>query len=121
MKNNKLIAEFMGYEYFGWNNPNRQPQHFKHGYWVRKGVKIHSPKINMMYNPLLYNTSWDWLMPVVIKIHQTKMCEFVIRSAAVNLSYNGVTTCFSSGMKDLLELTYTAVVQFINWYNQQES
>lgn len=48
MKNNKLIAEFMGYE-------------VKHG-------KCYSPKYkDGTIAPMQYHISWDWLMPVAKK------------------------------------------------------
>jgi len=49
MKNNKLIAEFMGYE-------------VKHG-------KCYSPKYkDGTIAPMQFDKSWDWLMPVIAKI-----------------------------------------------------
>jgi len=49
MNDNKLIAEFMGYE-------------VKHG-------KCYSPKYNDgTIAPMQFDRSWDWLMPVLKKI-----------------------------------------------------
>ena len=49
MKNNKLIAEFMGYE-------------VKHG-------KCYSPKYkDGTIAPMQFDKSWNWLMPVIAKI-----------------------------------------------------
>tara|TARA_R110000868_G_scaffold387768_1_gene656439 strand:- start:554 stop:856 length:303 start_codon:yes stop_codon:yes gene_type:complete len=56
MKNNKLIAEFMGLSHCeeGWITiPNEN----------RNGVSE-----NEISNDLQYHTSWDWLMPVIEKI-----------------------------------------------------
>ena len=51
MKDNKIIAEFMGYE-------------AKHG-------KCYSPKYNDgTIAPMQFHTSWDWLMPVVQKCYK---------------------------------------------------
>ena len=51
-QNNKLIAEFMGYE-------------VKHN-------KCYSPKYNDgTIAPMQFHTSWDWLMPVVQKCIRT--------------------------------------------------
>lgn len=51
MKDNKIIAEFMGYEV--------------------KQNKCYSPKYNDgTIAPMQFHTSWDWLMPVVEKIYQ---------------------------------------------------
>jgi hypothetical protein len=51
MKNNKLIAEFMGSEW--------------HKAWF-KDVCIISPS-NISYK---FHSSWDWLMPVLKKAHE---------------------------------------------------
>ena len=54
MNNNKLIAEFMGYE-------------VKHG-------KCYSPKYNDgTIAPMQFDKSWDWLMPVVQKV--SSLCD----------------------------------------------
>ena len=59
MKDNKLIAEFMGWELQDnptnrWHNSYREPN-----------GKLHR---NTDTEPLLFHASWDWLMPVVSKI-----------------------------------------------------
>ena len=54
MKDNKLIAEFMGLESF-----------------KASLASLHKGKINLnvdVYEQAQYHTSWDWLMPVVGKI-----------------------------------------------------
>jgi len=54
MKENKLIAEFMGYE-------------VKHN-------KCYSPKHNDgTIAPMQFDTSWDWLMPVLVKIERLEV------------------------------------------------
>ena len=56
MKDNKLIAEFMGMTYGDPNDDSVMIQMTSQGNEV---VPIESMK---------YHTSWDWLMPVVEKI-----------------------------------------------------
>ena len=68
IQDNKLIAEFMGYEHYGWNDPNHRCPDYTSGYWGKKDHKSHHLKLQhlgMMFNPLQYHSSWDWLMPVV--------------------------------------------------------
>tara|TARA_R110002167_G_scaffold3430_1_gene16735 strand:- start:924 stop:1217 length:294 start_codon:yes stop_codon:yes gene_type:complete len=92
MKNNKLIAEFMGCE-----NPFNEI-HDGTLYKVEQGV--------FEDYELKYHTSWDWLMPVVQKcykemggkevysLHHEKIMDAII---GINL-----------------ETTHKAVVEFIN-------
>ena len=56
MKDNKLIAEFMGFK------PN------EHGIYQTK----HGP---YYLDSLSFHTSWDWLMPVVGKMNKTELWE----------------------------------------------
>lgn len=51
-----------------------------------------------------YDTSWDWLMPVVEKIGK----QYIPTDLAINR-----ITIFEP-----IEGVYSAVVQFIKWYNQ---
>jgi hypothetical protein len=76
--NNKLIAEFMGYTFVN-------------------GV-YESPKDEFHIDEMLYDTSWDWLMPVVQKCfegaHEDDFFEI-------------------SGSLPDMESTYKSVVEFI--------
>jgi len=90
MKDNKLIAEFMGYE-------------VKHG-------KCYSPKYNDgTIAPMQFDTSWDWLMPVVEK--------------CLNLSDDTMLTQWSDVYESLpscnINEVYEAVVKFIK-YNKYD-
>ena len=100
MKNNKLIAEFMGYE-------------VKHG-------KCYSPKYNDgTIAPMQFDRSWDWLMPVVEKIES--LGYWVNRNdgdiTISNKSDMVVVTPMSSGGIDMM---YKAVVEFIKEYNDEQ-
>jgi len=99
MENNKLIAEFMGYE-------------VKHG-------KCYSPKYNDgTIAPMQFDRSWDWLMPVVEKIEG--LGYWVNRNdgdvTISNKSDIVVITPMSSGGIDMM---YKAVVEFIKEYNDE--
>jgi hypothetical protein len=77
-ENNKLIAEFMGYD---------------------RGVS----------DLMGYDTSWDWLIPVVEKIKRAKfILEFGCRILPDNEG------------RSKIEATYKAVVEFIKWYNENK-
>ena len=92
-ENNKLIAEFMGgytpYEKFG-NN--------KEYYYRGKYVNL---------DDMEFNSSWDWLMPVVEKMNTTELWdEYDISHLATYLVSVDINA------------TYKAVVEFINQYNK---
>tara|TARA_R100001509_G_C4871175_1_gene216729 strand:+ start:53 stop:349 length:297 start_codon:yes stop_codon:yes gene_type:complete len=94
-KNNKLIAEFMGLE------ANEQ--------------KI----------IILYQYSWDWLMPVVEKIEAQQtdngLFEFRIHiEKTLIVSSEDFTTYIESDGGNRFENTYNAVVDFINEHNKNK-
>ncbi len=95
LKNNKLIAEFMGLV-------------------VSNREDYHSSLHTNVDADLLYHTSWDWLMPVVEEMH-TYGCEVVISS-------NGVTTIIDQvfgevlakeSSEDMHDATYKAIVKVL--------
>ena len=86
MEDNKLISEFMGAE---WHKD------------FFKDVCIISPS-NISYK---FHTSWEWLMPVVIKIGGTANILGAMKKLR---NYSKVTN---------REDTYQAVVEFIKTYN----
>ena len=96
MKDNKLIAEFMGYICSGDDE-----------------YLIH-PETNYDHSIndedwFLYSTSWDWLMPVaneIIKSRDEQNADWDL----TNLKYALQTTN--------IEYVYKAVVEFINEYNK---
>jgi hypothetical protein len=88
MKENKLIAEFMGYE-------------VKHG-------KCYSPKYNDgTIAPMQFDRSWDWLMPVLKKINLQLHPDTYDAWRMINrpTEYN-------------IENVYDQVVEFIKEYNR---
>jgi hypothetical protein len=106
MKDNELIAEFMGLE---------------SGYM---GVGIMYRWGTMSYKPeaLQYDTSWDWLMPAVEKIESLEF-TFVIDNNEANILSD--VDC-DKGLLILkqyptkIQSVYAAVVEFIKWYNSQK-
>lgn len=70
LSGNKLIADFMGYEYISYNNGNNPP----YGWW-KKNLPIRNPIIpkstlGRKHIDLKYHCSWDWLMSVIQKIRK---------------------------------------------------
>ena len=109
MEDNKLIAEFMGYE-------------VKHG-------KCYSPKYNDgTIAPMQFDRSWDWLMPVVEKIECTPIDNddnsdnfFNVMIDVFECNINGGDICICENGHTKREATYKAVVEFIKTYNDERT
>jgi len=112
---NKLIAEFMGFfvdEFNGYFN------------FVRKDKNLVAWEFRLQESK--YHSSWDWLMPVVEKIEKiatTKMEHRRDEHSAVHWCWiwededeNPVAIGQS---RSKIESVYTAAIDFIQWYNQQ--
>ena len=98
MKDNKLIAEFMGLS-------------------IKEGVSYYTDADDMfpmgieVEEPYLpYDTSWDWLMPVV------QECKESVEYEKSRL-YHDIEDALLSRIE--IEETYQAVVEFINEYNER--
>lgn len=130
---NELIAEFMGLIRYEPNSRYNLPQ------WYQPDSSDGRKKGKFMGYPeqLKYDTKWDWIMPVVEKIARIETKDVI---------HNGEDSYFDSffprtfGMinsetkhfmvrinrnplhqsQSLMEATYSAVVDFIKWYNQQK-
>ncbi len=89
MENNILIAEFMGMSY----GEKRK--------WDKKKGWTHT-----VHSLDQFQTSWNWLMPVVGKISEV---------AAGGITYDVQNTLLVAD----IEKTYDAIVFFIKWYNER--
>tara|TARA_R110000796_G_scaffold583_1_gene2046 strand:+ start:109 stop:399 length:291 start_codon:yes stop_codon:yes gene_type:complete len=90
MKDNKLIAEFMGYRVFG--NKCRKPMPYSLKGWLVDDI-----------SPMQFHTEWNWLMPVLRKIYT--MFGYDYHEAIYELD-NAVLS-FD------MNRTYKAVVEFL--------
>jgi hypothetical protein len=112
-ESNKLIAEFMGLV----KEPTEK--NFDAYYPPFDGVE------GEYFAPieLKYNTSWDWLMPVVEKIESLGF-QVTIGSECYCVIQDG----WKEGLEEIhymkdnskLLCTYGAVVEFIKWHNEQK-
>jgi len=94
IKGNKLIAEFMGFIY---DRP-----------CLVTGKQLFG------IEDCRYHSSWDWLMPVYIKIVKEEMCGEDEQAVILfNIMYERL------GDGDGIEEVWKYIVQFIKWYNQQ--
>ncbi|KKN20936.1 hypothetical protein LCGC14_0930470 [marine sediment metagenome] len=120
LKNNKLIAEFMGLTILEGDYNKLHCIPGKGGFVIL--VKVEGDYIPVYL--LQYDSSWDWLMPVVDKIellspsrrtftHVDMMEEF---SWEVSLGGNGIYISKVSK----IDAMYNGVVKFIKWYNKKK-
>lgn len=133
IENNKLIAEFMGYfykkegeiEYWNHNDKYIKPRAVTR---IDKGERLE------------FNTSWDWLMPVVEKIENTNVVRLyaknwqgvevrIFKTLNTGDNYCEINHIRHSGNKIItithnkeskIQCVYEAVIDFINWYNESK-
>jgi len=108
MKENKLIAEFLG-----WELQDNPTERWYGSYREPNGI-LHK---NTDKEPLLFHTSWDWLMPVVQKIESLGYVFTIQGGKAEFGEMISKPQCFTS--KDKISSTYDAVVEFINQLNKE--
>lgn len=107
VQNNKLIAEFMGDSFR--TSPNVIEN--------LKGLRLKYPKKWGEY--LRFNSSWNWLMPVVKKINTLEDVESTVTiycgRIVIQADFKEVVEVGGSEEIDLFE----ALVKFVKWYNDR--
>lgn len=120
---NELIARFMGYEL------NIEIGVGVHG--SDKGEEFEYFTVN---HPdfgdgelMMFDTSWDWLMPIVTKINsiENHRYHFIIYQAVAEITdmVDGRCITKSSTTKespDIKLAVWKAALAFIEWYNEQQ-
>ena len=106
MKNNKLIAEFMGLptEVF---KPSRITNYYHREYNSGTWYEEHE---------LSYEVSWDWLMPVINKIESDERYDVEILQYGTRILDNQkeiVNNIANISFDKKIDHTYQAVVEFI--------
>lgn len=109
-----IIAEFMGGVMVDYKETNVSKIKFGEG---RMGYE--KPYNAYSLSELKYTSSWDWLMPVVGKIHNLFVEESDIRT-------NGMAYSTTLHLDDHLSSAnisgvYNEVVGFIKWYNENKT
>ena len=113
MKDNKLIAEFMG-------------EKFTDTSGVVQGLnyKLIEKKHGKGNNGFRFHSSWDWLMPVVEKIESLGY-ELMIAESRCKINHNTDYSIEEVINIDIIgskrEATYQAVVEFIKIYNNESN
>lgn len=108
-ENNKLIAEFMGMK--------PQDKNELDGFWTNT-IKAH--KYDSVMN-LQFDSSWNWLMEVVEKIESIGFTFEVKKNwARVTRKRESIILRWEQD-KSKIEAVYKACLEFIKWYNSNES
>jgi hypothetical protein len=112
MKDNALIAEFMGEVVF-----ESQEQ--------MQAVPLEELKPYRYIEQLQYNTSWDWLMPVVERISQihreTFKYDFKEIAAGRWPKDDKYLDVIAAPSSTPISEAYSSVVEFIRWYNDEKA
>ena len=100
---NKLIAEFMGVTGCSFNPVDG----YDFGTWYKPDSEADDSYIP---SPILYQSSWGWLMPVVAKI-VNELPQFDNETKTEKV----LQALLSANIYEV----YNSVVEFITWYNEQ--
>jgi len=98
IQNNKLIAEFMGYEL---------EETLADNIFVYAIPTINNNLDFFEPNELLYHTDWNWLMKVIKEI-----LTISLELDTMELYYD-ITDNIPN-----IEETYKSILEFINWFNK---
>lgn len=122
VEGNKLIAAYMDAKFssvdaYG-NGDIRHYAEFDYGFHPSKLIKNAGRKFEL--KELMYHESYDWLMPVVEKIGSTIKGEKGGILFLHLVMYSNLL--WTARLMDLkIEKVWEAVVEFINFYNNQQS
>jgi hypothetical protein len=101
-ESNKLLAEFMGFEWYEINKPY---------------IAVREPNGGIRH----FSTDWNDLMQVVEKIenyNEFTSVLFAPQGCAIDVCIdNGFA--FSNDCNTKIEAVYNACVEFVQWYNNQ--
>lgn len=132
---NRLIAEFMGFKkvqgkFYGGMKDDKENSTFPA--WSDTMNIILDSRNDIPEYGLRFHSSWDWLMPIWFKIQYWYTREFGVLTSVFEISNTGIsikathTSAFRyawpiTKREVTIEDIYTAVVEFIKWYNNQNS
>ena len=104
MKENKLIADFMGVQY------KSDEDYVK----TLEEMRLHNIGYEQGYmeSQLKYHESWDWLMPVVEECRLESRCKYDTDDA-----WDKIHWALEEVNKEEI---YKAVVEFIKQYNKEQ-
>lgn len=125
LENNKLIAEFLGWENLDKTCLNVGEDTFiidSNLVYDRSYLNLEledgSSVCTMCAEFLKFNSDWNWLMLAIDKIESLPQCEVVIDKDLVEIYYKTYRKSLKGVSTSKIEATYEACVEFIKWYNE---
>src|SRR6188768_657987 len=106
MTDNELIAEFMGWERLRHDSGHMVPNLYPY--------VGNSGETEMFGEEMEFHRRWDWLMPVVEKIEHEGFPVDIWKNCCL---IRGVAGSASKVEGSKINAVYSAVVEFIKWYN----
>jgi len=110
MKNNALIAEFMGAK----PGAIEGSYEYEYNYYPTRGL--------VFVSAMQYHCKWDWLMFVVEKIeglgYAVEICQNDVDVIEHESKSNLIRFIRISG-SNKLDTVYKVVIKFIKWYNKE--
>lgn len=130
---NKLIAEFMGYEFIDGefkiphSDKTRNSDFSEWCYTYGDIDGMFSVGYLLAPSNLMYHSDWNWLMEVVEKIENmedenrcSKYNFEMVQTFVEIIDNNNSDTIVEIDKSTKIQATYKAVVEFIKWYNEQK-
>ena len=132
-ENNKLISEFMEIEMFGEEKDHTEALLICSALDLPVNPCTHFENVQetVYLDDMKFDSSWDWLMPVVEKIESLErlggivtivqgQCKITSRMAGDHSVYSTKSYYMEKGAQGKLQATYEAIIEFISWYNKQK-
>lgn len=143
LEGNKLIANFMGYNY----HPHMEGETLPGWRKEKAHLKVIGTYLGRTHKDLAYHRSWDWLMTAVQKIENLDLKESMYSWETdegreynfegisveiegnkcwiyINLQLDQMFTINEKTFKETypskIEATFRAVLEFVEWFNKRE-
>jgi hypothetical protein len=117
IEGNKMIAEFMGLIL---HKPDKT---FNIEQWWSGDSSDGRKKGEFVgySHQLEYNTSWDWLMPVVEKIEKLGLGYFKYHYTWSYYNFKGNCLWYKNNNEKGIMNLFFEVIEFIKWYNENKN
>lgn len=112
---NKLIVKFMGYKYHA-EKPDPFSSLMIRAFWRCEHV-AHYMRTIYEHEEFKFHSSWDWLMPVLIKIESLGYRWEIGMAEDSPMHYCKIWSIGKVKGISPIDATWGAIIEFIKWYN----